>query len=226
MKAHLLRQGFQLLIGSLMLLLPYSTHAAETTPALVVQDAGASLYPRQDAESEPIAKLAKGEALIPMVEAVGPTTWYMVKTRQGLIGWVRAADVSVSTQVKEAFKEQVGSTWSARTGDGRTFEGTWTVEPAATANAASGTWTVSEGAGKVSLRGTWSAQKFATGWSGTWRAAAEGQQGEMGGSWTADFNRPRETRFADLFAAAARDAIRGIWSAGSQSGSFALRAAK
>ena len=45
---------------------------------------------------------------------------------------------------------------------------------------------------KIVLRGIWSAQKFSTGWSGTWRASIEGQKTEYSGSWTADFPQGRE----------------------------------
>ena len=150
----------------------------------------------------------------------------MVKTPHGLVGWVRAIDVSAGDQLRQAFKEQPKlSTWSARTATGRIFEGGWTVDPASSPDKASGTWTLSE-ADKIMLRGTWSAQKFSTGWSGTWRAAAEGQRREFTGAWTADFPQARETSIGELFSTVARDAIRGIWSADNDSGSWAIRAAK
>jgi hypothetical protein len=151
----------------------------------------------------------------------------MVKTASGLIGWVRAADTSGSVQLREAFKQpSQRSTWSARTTAGRTFEGSWTVEPASAADKASGTWTLGEDIDKIVVRGTWSAQKFSTGWSGTWRATLEGQKREFTGSWTADFPQARETAIVELFLTAARDAIRGVWSGDGDSGSWSLRAAK
>jgi len=135
--------------------------------------------------------------------------------------------VSGGDQLRQAFKEQPKlSTWSARTVAGRTFAGSWTVEPAAAADKASGTWTLGEGGDKIVLRGTWSAQKFSTGWGGTWRAAVEGQKQELAGSWTADFPQAREASIGELFSTVARDAIRGIWSADNDSGSWALRATK
>jgi hypothetical protein len=69
-------------------------------------------------------------------------------------------------------------------------------------------------------------QKFSTGWSGTWRAAAEGQRREFAGSWTADFPQARDTDMVELFLAAARDAIRGVWSADGDSGSWVIHAAQ
>jgi hypothetical protein len=215
------------LICLLVLGFPCFSHAAEATRALTVGESGASLYSQQEVESDKIATLQKGETLIPLAEAVGQQTWYMVKTARGLIGWVRAADTSGGAQLRATFKEESQrSTWSVRTTAGRTFEGSWTVEPASSVDRASGTWTLGEGFDMIVLRGTWSAQKFSTGWSGTWRATLESQKREFTGSWTADFPQARETSIGELFATAARDAIRGIWSADGDSGSWFLRAAK
>lgn len=200
--------------------------AAGAPAALTVGEAGAYLYSRQDVESDKIAKLQKGAALIPLGEAVGTGVWYMVKTQEGLFGWVRASDLSLRDQAKEVFKEPQLSTWSALTSDGSTFEGTWTVAPNSSSTTASGTWTLRNNSGSITLHGAWSAEKFSTGWNGRWSAIIEGQQGEYAGSWTADLARPRDARFADLFEAAARDVIRGIWTGGNQSGSWSIRAAR
>jgi len=205
---------------------PFSL-AADSAPALAVRQDGAFLYSRQDEYSDKIVTLQMGEALTPLAEAVGKETWYFVQTKQGLSGWVRAADVSLSEQLKQAFKEEPqGSIWRARASNGRTFEGTWTVEPGASPDKASGAWTLREGPAKTVARGVWTAQKFSTGWSGTWRASVEGQKTEHSGSWTADFPQAREPRFAELFEAAAREAIRGVWSSGTNSGSWSIRAGK
>jgi len=224
---QVLSRCFFRLICLLVLSLPSFCNAAEATRALTVREAGATLYAQQEAESDKIAILQKGQLLTPLAEAVGQQTWYMVKTPHGLVGWVRAIDVSAGDQLKQAFKEQSQrSSWSARTTTGRTFEGNWTVEPGSSADKASGTWTLGEGLDKTVLRGTWSAQKFSTGWSGTWRATVEGQKQEFTGSWTADFPQARETSIGELFSTIARDAIRGIWSADNDSGSWAIRTAK
>ena len=218
---------FSWLICLLVLSLPSFCNAGEATASLTVRETGATLYAQQDDHSDEIATLQKGQLLTPLAEAVGQQTWYMVKTSQGLVGWVRAIDVSAGDQLRQAFKEQSQrSSWSARNTAGRTFEGSWTVEPASSADKASGTWTLGEGLDKTVLRGTWSAQKFSTGWSGTWRATVEGQKQEFTGSWTADFPQARETSIGELFLTIARDAIRGIWSADNDSGSWAIRTAK
>ncbi|HXV79950.1 MAG TPA: SH3 domain-containing protein [Candidatus Binatia bacterium] len=204
--------------------------AAETPLGLIVRESGISLYSRQELDSDKIATLQKGAVLTPLAEAIGQQTWYMVKTQDGLFGWVRATDVSGTDELRASFNEQIKeqrhSTWSARTAAGRVFEGGWSVDPSSSPDKASGTWTLEASGDKTRLRGTWSAHKFSTGWSGTWRAAAEGQRREFTGSWTADFPQARDTDMAELFLTAARDAIRGIWSANGDSGSWVIQAAE
>jgi hypothetical protein len=202
--------------------------AADSSPVLTVRESGVALYSRQDEYADKIAILQKGEVLTPLAEAVGKESWYLVQNKQGLSGWVRATDVLVSEQVKETFKEQnvSGSTWTAIDSKGRALEGSFTVDSGAAPDRASGSWTLRDAMAKIAARGTWTAQKFSTGWSGTWRASVESQKTEYTGSWTADFSQTRETRFAELFEAAARDAIRGVWSSGSNSGSWSIRMAK
>jgi hypothetical protein len=60
---------------------------------LVVAAKSASLFPRQDDESEKIAQLTEGEHLVPLVESEGGVRWYMVRTEKGLVGWVKSGDV-------------------------------------------------------------------------------------------------------------------------------------
>ncbi len=223
---HLLCRRLSSVVWLLAFAFPSFCCAAEATRALTVRESGATLYSQQEVESDKIATLQKGETLIPLAEAIGRQTWYMVQTQHGLSGWVRAADVSGEEQLRVNFNEKKLSTWSARSATGRTFEGSWSVDPVSSPDKASGTWTLGEGLDKVVVSGTWSAQKFSTGWSGTWRAAAEGERRELTGSWTADFPQGRESSMGELFLTAARDAIRGIWSAGDNSGSWAIRAAK
>lgn len=202
--------------------------AEAAAPALTARETGVGLYARQDAETDRIATLEKGEPLFPMAEAVGRETWYMVRTKQGLVGWVRASDVIADSPTKEAFKEQESgiSTWAARSADGRTFNGTWNVAPGSTQRSASGGWTLSDSNGTTIMRGTWSANRHETGWNGVWRASVEGGKGEFTGSWSAEFPYVRNSAFSDLFAAAAKDAIRGLWTGDSASGSWSIRATK
>ena len=220
---------YRMLISLILLLAPVAASgAAAAAPELTARATGVGLYAQQDTESNRIATLEEGESLFPMLEAIGRETWYMVRTKGGLTGWVRAADVVASSQTRDAFKEKESgtSTWTARSADGRAFNGTWNVAPDSTQRSASGGWTLSDAAGATVMRGGWSADKHETGWNGVWRAMIEGGKGEYSGSWSAEFPHARNATFADLFAAAAKEAMRGLWTGGSASGSWSIRYVK
>jgi hypothetical protein len=218
-----------LLFSTVLMSLPRSPgEAAESSTALTVRESGVGLYAQQDAQTAPIGKLAKGEELFPMVEAVGPEIWYMVRTKGGQIGWVRGADVAISNQTKDAFKEKESgsSTWTARTANGRIFSGTWSIAPSSTNSAASGGWTLSSANGTSVMRGTWSADKHSTGWNGVWHVAVEGRDGELTGSWSAELPYVRNVPFAEMFEAAVKESLRGLWTGASESGSWSIRYVK
>ena len=201
--------------------------AASAPPTLAARATGVALYAQQDAETDRIATLEEGETLFPMVEAVGRETWYMVRTQRGLVGWVRAADVIAGSETREAFRErETTSTWTARSADGRTFTGTWSVAPHSNPRSAEGGWTLSDGKGATIVRGSWSADKHDTGWNGVWSATMEGGKGEYKGSWSAELPHMRSAAFGELFAAAAKESIRGLWTGGSASGSWSVRYVK
>ncbi|MGH7816471.1 MAG: hypothetical protein ACREOR_03695 [Candidatus Binatia bacterium] len=212
----------------LFLAMPAGVRAAESASTLTARDFGVPLYAQQDLESEPISRLDKGEALFPMAESIGQEVWYMVRTRQGQIGWVRAIDVVVSSQVKDTFKEKetASSSWAARTEDGRTFVGTFSVAPNQTARAARGFWTLKDANGATVMSGGWSAEMHSTGWNGTWRASAEGRQGDFKGSWSAEIAASKKPSFSELFEAAVKDAVRGLWTGAGESGGWTIRTYK
>jgi hypothetical protein len=219
---------FRWLVVNFLPLLAALSYTAAFAATLTVKESGAPLYARQDVESDPIARLEKGESLSPMAESVAQEIWYMVRAKLGQIGWVRAVDVEVSNQVKEVFKEKEtgSSSWAAVNADGKTLGGTWSVAPNSTSRSARGLWTLRDANGGTAFRGTWSAEMHSTGWNGTWRTAGEGGQGEHKGSWSAEMTQARNVRFAELFEAAAKDAIRGLWTGGSDSGSWSIRTFK
>ncbi len=63
-------------------------------PLLYVKANGIALHAQQDRSSGTVARPSRGEKLYPLGKASGGgETWYMVKTQQGLIGWIRAGDV-------------------------------------------------------------------------------------------------------------------------------------
>lgn len=202
--------------------------AAERQAALTARESGVAVFAQQDELSDRIGTLEKGEALVPIAEAVGQQSWYMVRTQTGLTGWVRAADVTASDRIKDSFKEKdtTSSTWAAVNSDGRTFDGNWSLAATPSPRAANGRWSLRDSSGTVVARGTWSAEMHSTGWNGTWRATGEGRQNEYRGSWSAEMANPRAARFSELFEAAAKDALRGLWTGGSESGSWSIRVVK
>jgi hypothetical protein len=228
MSARVLSLRFASLGFLLFLAASTNLFAAESPAALTARDSGTPLYAQQDLETEPIMRLQKGEALTPMAESVGQEIWYMVRTKQGQIGWVRAVDVTVSSQVKEAFKEKdpASSNWGAVTEDGKAFGGSYTVDPSSTGRSARGFWTLRDAGGATALRGSWSAQMHSTGWNGTWRAALEGRSGDFTGSWSAELPAARTLRFTDMFEMAAKEAIHGLWTGANQSGSWSVKTFK
>jgi hypothetical protein len=228
MKPQCMRLGLFLFLTLMLVAVPRSMLAADVAPVLTARETGVPLYARQDIETDRIATLEKGETLFPIAESVGSEIWYMVRTKQGTTGWVRGVDVIVSNATKDSFKEKESgvSTWNARTTDGRTFNGTWSIAPNSTNQTAGGAWMLSNANGTTVMRGTWSADKHSTGWNGVWRASVEGSEGEHNGSWSADFPHVHNARFGELFESAAKAAISGLWTGGSQSGSWSIRVVK
>ena len=202
--------------------------AASSAPGLMARKSGVILYSAQDTDSLQLTTLQKDEPLTLLAEAVGNEIWYMVRTPQGLIGWLRASDAILTGTIKRDFSQELlsTSTWSAQSSQGLTYEGTWSVEARSSGNAAAGTWTLQDASGTTSSSGRWSAKKFSTGWNGVWSAHSQGSKIEYSGSWSADLPHDADAPFTDLFEAAARSAVRGVWTGGSQSGTWSIRAAK
>lgn len=68
--------------------------AAPLATALIVKSHGVALHGQQDAQSEVIVRLDRGDQLAPIVNASsGAEAWYMVKTQAGAVGWIRATEV-------------------------------------------------------------------------------------------------------------------------------------
>jgi peroxiredoxin len=74
----------------------------ELLPAMLrVKSQVGSLHAQQDSQSEVIAKLGREEEVIPMGRASGSgESWYMVRTKNGAIGWMKANDVEETTKTK------------------------------------------------------------------------------------------------------------------------------
>lgn len=68
---------------------------------LVVAVKVASLYSRQDDETNEVGKLSRGAVLIPMIQSTGNgSEWYLVKTQKGIVGWIKSADVKEQKTTK------------------------------------------------------------------------------------------------------------------------------
>jgi cytochrome c biogenesis protein CcmG, thiol:disulfide interchange protein DsbE len=56
---------------------------------------------QQDSQSEAVGKLGSGEELVPLGKVSGAgESWYMVKTKSGMMGWVKGTDVEEIRKVK------------------------------------------------------------------------------------------------------------------------------
>ena len=63
--------------------------------------AGILVRAQQDIQAETIGKLESGEELVPLGKVSGAGEyWYMIKTKSGMMGWVRGADVEEIRRVK------------------------------------------------------------------------------------------------------------------------------
>ena len=211
------------------LVFPYIATADEPAAPLAARATGVPIFAQQDDRTDRIGTLEKGEALFPIAEAVGQELWYMVRTRTGMIGWVRGLDVVISNQTKDSFKEKdtTNSSWAAINSDGRAFNGNWSLR--CDSRRKIGAWPLDlerRQGGATVARGTWTAEMHTTGWNGTWRAAPDGRPTEFFGSWSVEMANPRAARFAELFETAAKDAVRGLWTGGKDSGTWSVRVAK
>jgi peroxiredoxin len=69
--------------------------------ALRVKNQASSLHAQQDSQSELMAKLARGDDLVVLGNASGAgEAWYMIKTKSGVIGWIKANDVEDAAKTK------------------------------------------------------------------------------------------------------------------------------
>jgi hypothetical protein len=63
---------------------------------------GVVLRGQQDALSEVVGKLARGDEVTPLGKVSGAGEfWYMVKTRNGAVGWVRGGDVEGDASLRK-----------------------------------------------------------------------------------------------------------------------------
>lgn len=85
--------------------------AVTYAPSLWAQSTSAEpgeirLFSAPDDSSLLIGSVARGEVVAPMAEAVGAggTTWYLVRTKTGVVGWIRSSDREEAKKVEDFFK--------------------------------------------------------------------------------------------------------------------------
>ena len=119
---------------------------------------------------------------------------------------------------------EVRGTWSASSNSGQRLAGAWTAEAHPESGGATGTWALYDATGKILMQGAWSASKALKAWNGAWRASIAGRTGEYSGTWTAQTPLTPEARLAHMLESALRAVVTGTWKAGSNSGSWSIRA--
>lgn len=81
---------------------------AQIQPAqkLNPQDSEMKLFTAPDPLSPEAGTLQNGEAAIPIAETLGAegVTWFLVKSRTGVVGWIKKSDAEASKKVEQFFK--------------------------------------------------------------------------------------------------------------------------
>lgn len=82
-----------------------AAHSAASQPA-PTQNADIMVFAAPDESSAPVETIRDGESLSPMGEMTGPggLKWFMVKTRTGNIGWIKASDNSATRKIDGHFR--------------------------------------------------------------------------------------------------------------------------
>jgi hypothetical protein len=200
---------------------------------LTVGESGACLYVQDDTESEKVETLRAGQEVTPILQTTGRGTWYLVRTKSGRTGWLRASDVKPIGRDNPPVKTDdpvirfgPGSTWRASSNRGMVLSGTWTGTINQSTGTASGNWTVRDSANRIALSGTWSAAKSAQELRGSWRARVAARAGEHSGTWSCAMQLPSNAPLADLFEWAVHQTLGGAWQSAGHSGNWSIRAVR
>jgi hypothetical protein len=121
-------------------------------------------------------------------------------------------------------RKALANTWSATSSTGVTLMGTWTATADSKTGHVTGTWTLLDAQRRTVARGGWSATKASAEWTGDWRATVSGSGTEYSGTWSASVGLQAQAPLADLFGTAVQRVMSGRWRAGSQSGTWSIRA--
>jgi len=97
-------------MGIFLAFLFASTAFAESSdiPMLSVKGKEVYLYANQEEYSETLTRLENGEELIPFASAMAKgAEWHMVKTKYGVLGWVRSSDVEGTERLERVLRENI-----------------------------------------------------------------------------------------------------------------------
>ena len=84
--------------------------AEENPPMLSVGEKEVHLFAHPDRDAQVVAKLAQGEKLMPLANALGRgEPWYMVRTQKGAVGWVKSSEVQGAASLEKTFKESASA---------------------------------------------------------------------------------------------------------------------
>ncbi|HUF43580.1 MAG TPA: redoxin domain-containing protein [Verrucomicrobiae bacterium] len=74
---------------------------APLPPTVRAKSKGTSVRSQQDARSEAVAELGPDEEIVPLGRVSGAgEVWYFVKTKRGIVGWVRGGDLEPGGKVE------------------------------------------------------------------------------------------------------------------------------
>lgn len=82
---------------------PTWTSAGDAPPSSTIQ---VLIYPSADENAAPIGALEAGDPATPIAESpgVGGVKWFLIKSRKGLVGWIKQADGEQAKAVESYFK--------------------------------------------------------------------------------------------------------------------------
>jgi hypothetical protein len=106
-EANLARATFATAV-LLVSLLPISSVHPQSDPApkTAEKSDGIHIYATPDDSTPPIAALLPGESTTPVGESqgTGGIKWYLIKTKRGVVGWIKLGDSEQSKKVDSFFK--------------------------------------------------------------------------------------------------------------------------
>ena len=93
-------------LGAAALLLMFVPQSAVLSQSDAAESDGISVYGSPDESAPPIASLASSETTTPVAESQssGGVKWYLIKTKSGVVGWIKQSDSDQSKRLDHFFK--------------------------------------------------------------------------------------------------------------------------